>query len=143
MQSQVIAIGVAIGGVEDVKGNPGKVFRCRHPIENDRFVSGQAGKKLNNRAVPGVGQEGVIPGIHQLRLGQILDPGKVHDHAVGRVAGFVDDVAGQGDFDSVAVTVQVSTLALVIGNAVTGVKFQAAGDEHQENQWRGRARIIQ
>jgi hypothetical protein len=38
--------------------------------------------------------------------------------------------ARQGDLDHVAVPVQVAALAAVVGDAVAGVEFEAAGNQH-------------
>ena len=43
-----------------------------------------------------------------------------------------DDVAGQGDFDGIAVAVQMPALAGMVGDAVAGVKFQPSCDLHDE-----------
>jgi hypothetical protein len=75
-----------------------------------------------------VDDEGVVPDVDQVLFGQRLDVGEVHDHAVVGIAFDVDDVAGQGDFQRVAVAVQVAALALVVGNAVAGIEFQLAGN---------------
>jgi hypothetical protein len=40
-------------------------------------------------------------------------------------------VAAKGDLERVAVAVQVTALALVVGNAVACVELQAAGDKHR------------
>jgi hypothetical protein len=45
-------------------------------------------------------------------------------------AGRLDDLPGQGDFQRVAVAVEVAALAGVVGNAVARVEFQAARDTH-------------
>jgi hypothetical protein len=56
---------------------------------------------------------------------------EIHHHSVGRVTVVADDIAGQGDLDRIAVPVQVTTLTLVVGNAMAGVELEAAGDEHR------------
>src|SRR5574343_487431 len=63
-------------------------------------------------------------------FGEIFDLGEVHHHPVGSIAGLIDNAAGQGDFDGVAVPVQVSALAFVIRDAMPGIEFEAAGNKH-------------
>ena len=85
-------------------------------------------QEIHHRPVAGIDEEGVIPHIHHMGLGQGLDVGKIHHHAVGRVPILVDDAAGEGDFQHVAVPVQMAALTAVIGNAMAGIEFQAAGN---------------
>ncbi|KFB70341.1 MAG: hypothetical protein AW09_004567 [Candidatus Accumulibacter phosphatis] len=80
----------------------------------------------------------MIPGIDQMLAGQGLDFGKIHHHAVGRVAVVADDVAGKRNLDRIAVTVQMPTLTLVVRYAVAGVEFEAAGDQHRKGTGKGR-----
>ena len=63
-------------------------------------------------------------------LGDGLDFGKVHHHAVIGPSGGIDHAAAEGDFERVAVPVQVAALALVVGDAVAGIEFEAAGYAH-------------
>src|SRR5574343_622912 len=100
------------------------------PIENDRLVAGQRGEKIDNCLVAGKGKEGVIPLLDQMGIGQILDLREIHDHAVGGIACLVDDTAGEGYFDDVAVPMQVAALAFVVRDAVPGIEFEAAGNQH-------------
>jgi hypothetical protein len=76
-------------------------------------------------------------------FGQILDLREIHHHAVRGVTGFVDHAAGEGDFNGVAVPVQVTALAFVIRDAVPGIEFQTAGDKHGRCSSTRRLRIIQ
>jgi hypothetical protein len=63
-------------------------------------------------------------------FGDGLDFGKVHHHAVIRPSGRIDDAAAERNFKGVAVAVQVAALALVIGNPVARIEFEAAGYAH-------------
>jgi len=72
----------------------------------------------------------VIPLVDQMLLGQPLHMGKVHDHAIFRPTGGIDHPAGQGDLKCIPVAVQMTALALVIRNAMTGIEFQTAGNLH-------------
>ena len=70
----------------------------------------------------------MIPLVDEHGIGDVFHVGKVHHHTLFRRALGADDVAGQGDFERVAVAVQVAALAGVMGNAVTGIEFQSACD---------------
>jgi hypothetical protein len=63
-------------------------------------------------------------------LGDCLDFGKIHHHAVVRPSRCFDDAATEGYFKRVAVAVQVAALALVIGDPVARIEFEAAGYAH-------------
>ena len=107
-----------------------KIFGRRDGIEDDRLVLRQAGEKIAYRAVAAIDQEGVIPSIDQLLVGDALHIGEVHHHALFRLPFSRNDVAGKGDLDDITMPVQVFALAGVVGDAMSGIKFQAAGDEH-------------
>lgn len=130
LKSQVIAVGVAVNRVQAVEGDTCQILGSRYLIKDDRLVIGQRVQKIDDGAVTGKGQKGVIPFVNQVCLGQVLDQGKVHDHAVGAVTGLVDDVSGKRYFNDVAVAMQVPALAAVVGDAVARVEFEAAGDQH-------------
>jgi hypothetical protein len=78
----------------------------------------------------------MIPQVDHVAFGERLDFGKVHHHAVVRPIAGIDDAAAERDFEGIAVAVQVPALALVIGNPVARVEFEAAGDAH------GRERLV-
>ncbi len=126
----MVAIDVAKDRVEQLEGNPRQVFGGRHAVKHDGLVAGQAGEKLDDRRVVAIDQKGVIPNRHDMTHGDCLDLGKVHHHAVVWLAGGLDDLAGEGDFQRIAVPVQMAALALVVGNAMTGVEFETACDLH-------------
>ena len=130
LKSQVIAVGVAVNRVQAVESDTRQILGSRHLIKDDGLVIRQRVQKIDDGAVAGKGQKGVIPFVDQVCLGQILDQGKIHDHTVGAVAGLVDDVSGKRYFDDVAVAMQVPALAAVVGDAVARVEFEAAGDQH-------------
>jgi len=56
--------------------------------------------------------------------------GKIHHHAVGRVTRLMNDLASQRNFERISVSMQVATLALVIGNSMTSIKLESTGDTH-------------
>jgi hypothetical protein len=58
--------------------------------------------------------------------------GKIGDHALFGVAFGSDDVTADGNFDRVAVPMEVPAPAVVVGNPMTGVEFEPAGDAHRE-----------
>ena len=90
----------------------------------------QAGEEIAYHAVAVIHQEGMIPCVDQLFIGDALHIGEVHHHALFGLAFRGDDVAGQGDFDGVTVPVQVPALAGVGGDAMSGIEFQTAGNQH-------------
>lgn len=79
--------------------------------------------------VPG-DQECVIPQVCDMLLGNRLDVSEIHHHAVLSRAIVVDDAAGQGDLDYVAMPVEMPALTTMVWNAVAGIEFEAAGDLH-------------
>lgn len=76
----------------------------------------------------------MIPDINYMLLGQCFNLGEIHHHAIGSISILLDDIAGQGNFQRIAVPMQMPALTLVIGNTMTCVKLQAAGDEHGESR---------
>src|SRR5471030_3006635 len=128
VQVQAGAEAVFIGGLQDVEGDLRQVFDGRDAVDDDGLVVGQRGQEIAHRVVLFVDQEGVVPDVDQMFLGQRLDVGEVHDHAVVGIAFDGDDLAGQRDFQRVAVAVQVAALAFVVGNPVAGVEFELACD---------------
>ena len=93
-------------------------------------MPGHGGEKVGHQRIAAIDEEGVVPLMDHELVGDALDVGEIHHHAIDRQAVGLDDLAGQGDFQRVAVAVQVAALAGVIGNPVTGVEFEAAGDAH-------------
>ena len=57
-----------------------------------------------------------------------LDVGEIHHHAAIRRAFRIDEIALQRDFEHVAMAVQVTALAAVIGDAVARVEFEFSGN---------------
>jgi wyosine [tRNA(Phe)-imidazoG37] synthetase (radical SAM superfamily) len=129
-EAQVVSVVVAVERGEDLEGQPREVFGGRHAVEYHRLVAGHGGEEVRDLRVAAIDEEGMIPGFHDMAHGDLLDLGKVHHHAVVGPAGGFDDLAGEGDFQRVAVPVQVAALALVIGNAMAGIELEAAGDLH-------------
>ena len=138
----MIPVGVAINRIKACKGLRREVFCGRDAVENDRLVIGECREEVDDLCIARINKEGVIPQVDEVLLGERFDFGEVHDHAVGRIAGARDDFAGKRDFERIAVPVQVTALALVIRDAVTGVELEAAGDEHRKNSQRWTAAII-
>lgn len=126
----MVAVVVAIGAVEQLEGDAREVLGGRHAVEHDGLVARDAGQEVEHYPVAARDEEGVVPGVDDVTLGDRLDLREVHHHSVGGVALALDNVAGQGNFDGVAVSVQVTALAGMVGDAVTGIEFEAAGDEH-------------
>ena len=94
------------------------------PVGRGRGLAQVAGEQVFATGVAAVHQvEQLVFALAEL-LGDGLDVGEVHDHAVVGTAFGGDDVAGQRDFQRIAVAVQVAALALVVGDAVAGVELQ-------------------
>ena len=129
-QTKMIAVGILKYLVKDSEGFFSEVFRCRNAIQNDRLVVGNRPQEVDNRGVSSIDKEGVIPEIDNMLASKRFDFGKVDDHSIGGVTVFLVDVATQRDFERVAMTVQVTALALVVGDTMTRIKLKAASDLH-------------
>jgi len=129
-QAQVIAVSAPVSGRQYRKGDLCEVFGRRHGIQDNRLVSGQAGKKIAYCTIAAIHQEGMIPCVDQHFLGDAFYIGEIHHHALLGQACCGDDVARQSDLNGVAMTVQMFALAVVAGDAMSGIEFQAAGDLH-------------
>lgn len=129
-QAQVVAISIPVSGIENVESDLREIFNCRHDFENNGFVIRQACQKVTDERVAAIYQKRMVPRVYQLRLGDAFDVGEVHHHALCGLSFGSNDVAGQRDFNRVAMPVQMFALAGVVGDAMPGVEFQAAGDEH-------------
>ena len=68
-------------------------------------------QKIHDGGVAAIGQEGVIPDVDDVLLGDRLHVAEINEHAPGRRAFGLDELAGQGDFQRVAVAVEVTALA--------------------------------
>src|SRR5437899_7025369 len=128
MQPQTGAIAVLIRCLQDIECGFRQIFDGWDAVDDNGFMARNAVQELQHLAVLFIYQEGVIPDIDQMLLGQCLDVGKIHDHAVVGAALLADHCAKQGDFERIAMTVQVAALALVVGNPVAGVEFEFAGN---------------
>ena len=51
-------------------------------------------QQQHNLGIFFVSQKGMIPAINQFTQGDRFDIAKIHDHAVGGIAGFVDHISG-------------------------------------------------
>ena len=130
LQTQLIAERGLIYGIEDCKSHACKVFGGGNFIEDDGFVPRHGIQESQYRRIAAIDQESMVPGIDNLGLGQLLDTGEVHDHAIFGNAVSLHRGANQSDFDGVTMTMQMTTLAFVIGDAVTGIELEAARDLH-------------
>ncbi len=74
----------------------------------------------------------MVPTVDQMFLRQRLDFREIHHHTVGRIPFLFDDLAGKGDFENIAMPMQVPALAPVVGNTMTGIKLKATGDKHDK-----------
>ena len=126
----MVAVSIAIKRFQNIESDPGEVFRCRHAIEYDGLVIGQPLKKIDYSLVSGGDKEGVIPFVDQMGLGDILHFAEIHYHPIAAAVRIVNDVAAQRHFQGIAMPVQVPALALMCGNAVSRIEFEAASDLH-------------
>ena len=126
----MVSVGVLVDGVKDLECFFGEIFCCWDAVEDDGFMSREGGEEFDDLCVALVDEEGVIPLVEQAGFGQRLDFGEVHYHAVGGIAGFLEDFSGKRYFKRITVSVQMAALAFVVGNTMAGVEFQAAGDLH-------------
>lgn len=127
----MIAIDVTVGRGEPFESDAGKVFRGRHPVEDDCLVAGQRGKKIHYLSITCIGEKGVIPEIDDEASGDRLDFGEVHHHAIVGLSDRLDHLAGERDFQRIAVAVEMPALAGVVRDAVSGVELDATGDFHE------------
>jgi wyosine [tRNA(Phe)-imidazoG37] synthetase (radical SAM superfamily) len=138
----MVAVSVFVHGIEQRESDAGEIFRRRHAVEHDGLVAGQPGEKVGDPGVSLPDQKRVVPRFDDVAHGDGLDLGKIHHHAVMRLAGGLDHITSQRDLDGVAMAVQVTALALVVGNAVAGVELEAAGDLHGKDGNLGMAQYI-
>ena len=127
LQPEVVAVGVAIGRVEDAEASAAR-FSAVGTTSARRSCGGDRGQ-VEHQVVAPVGQGRRGPRADDVFVGDALDVGEVHHHAVDRYA-----VGPMMSPDSVtqrvAVAVQMPALAGVVRNPVSGVEFEAAGDAH-------------
>jgi wyosine [tRNA(Phe)-imidazoG37] synthetase (radical SAM superfamily) len=130
LKPQVVAVTVLVKRIENRKRHAGKILGGGNAIELHGLVTRNAGKKIGNLTVVVPNQKCVVPQVDHMSLGDRLDFGKIHHHAVVRPIMGIDDSADECDFQCIAVPVQVPALALVIGDSMAGVEFEAAGNAH-------------
>lgn len=108
-------------------------------VENYRRSEGGPESPCDGRRVsrenpppldPPIDQKGMIPESGDVLQSNCLYVGEVHHHAVQGRFFVANDIADQRDLECVAMPMQMAALALMIGNAVTGVELQSAGDLH-------------
>jgi len=134
LQAQLVSIGINISRIKHAKGFCRKIFRGWDNIQHHRLVLGQSSEKPHHCHIPPIHQERMIPVPDQRFIGNGFDRGKVHHHALLGNTLNADNLAGKGDFERVAMAVQVPALAVMIGNAVAGIKLQPAGNQHIEKR---------
>ena len=64
---------------------------------------------------------------------QPFDFGKIQHHAIAGVPFLLKRIPFQRDMQYITVPVQVSALAVVIRNAVSGIEFEFSGNRQHEN----------
>ena len=80
-----------------------------------------------------IDEKSVVPWINQMLLRQRFDVRKIHDHAIIGVTLDRDNGTGERNFQRVAMAVQIAALALMVGNAMTGIEFELAGNSQHGN----------
>jgi hypothetical protein len=95
-------------------------------------VPGDRAQEVDDDMVFGISEKRVVPGFDYVLMSERLDAGKIGDHALLRVAFGSYEFTADSHFDCVTVPVKVPALAVVIGNPMTGVEFEPAGDAHRE-----------
>ncbi len=128
----MVSVGVPIGRVKNFESDAREILSRRYAIKHDSLVAGQGSQELCDRRIATIDEEGVIPHLDDMAHGDLLDFGEVHHHTVVRLAGGLNDLSGERDFQRIAMPVQMTALALMVGNAVAGVEFEAAGDLHKK-----------
>lgn len=127
----MIPVDVSVGRGEPFEGDAGEIFRRRHPIEDHRLVTREGREKIHDRFIAGMDEKGVVPLIDDETPGDRLDLGEIHHHAIVRLPCGLDHLAGERDFQCVTMAVEMTALAGMVGNAVSGVEFEATGDFHE------------
>jgi len=94
-------------------------------------MAGDAGEKVNDLGIIFPGEESMVPFVHYMGFCDSFDITEIHQHAIGWRCHILNDISPQSDLQHVAVTMKVSALAQVIGNAMSGIEFKAAGDLHE------------
>lgn len=134
LQVKVVSIRIPIDGIENAEGRLGKIFSGRHAVEDDGTMIRKGAQEIEHGDIARIDEKGMIPDIDDMSPCQRLDLGKVHNHAVGRIPVTPDDIARQGHLDRIAMPVQMPALAFVIGNTMTGIEFESAGNEHGKSR---------
>jgi len=137
----MVPVSILIDLIEDAERQFGQVLGGWHAVEDDRFVIGNSPQKLDNRRIAGIDEKRVVPTIDKMLPRQGFYLRKIHDHAVGGIAGFIDDVARQRDFDGIAMPVQMAALTLMIGDSMACIELESAGNTHGETREKFGARL--
>jgi hypothetical protein len=119
-----------VGRIQNAEGFSCQVLGGRYHVQHHGLVPGDGLKQGHHRGVAAIHEEGVVPAFDHEFVGNALDVGKVHHHAIDRQAVGLDDLARQGHLDRVAVAVQMAALAGVVGDPVSGIEFETTGDAH-------------
>lgn len=132
LQTQLISERVAIHSIENSERIFGQILRGRDAVKNHGLVPRQGTEKLDNSGVACIYQKCMVPMVDQMPFRQRLDFREIHHHAVSWIPLFFYDLAGKGNFENIAMPMQVAALAPVIGNTMTSIKLKATGDKHDE-----------
>lgn len=130
LQAKLVAERGLIDGVENGEGDASEVLSRRHGIEDNSLVPGHRVQESQHWRIATIDQKSMIPSVDHVRPGQLLDAGKVHEHAILRDAGRANRRARQRDLDGIPMAMQMAALACMVGNAMAGVELEAAGYLH-------------
>lgn len=128
---QLMAVAFDKFGPQNFAGDQCQILCGRNAIQQDCLVPGNGCQKVTHNVIGAPAQKGVIPRVNDQFFGDGLDVCKIANHAIVWLARLIDDVTLHGDFEHIAMAMQVATLAEVIGNPMSGIEFQAAGNQHE------------
>jgi hypothetical protein len=122
---------VIVRAFQHVESSLRQMLSCWRSVENNRSMTRQSAQKVEDAVILAPRKKGVIPPVDQFTRGDCLDVRKVHNHALARIARGRAHLTGQGDFDGIAVPVQMTAPAVVIGNTMARVELEPACDAHE------------
>ncbi|CAM2147406.1 hypothetical protein PT2222_10163 [Paraburkholderia tropica] len=128
VQLQVHAVMRVVHIGEDLERDGREIFHGGNAVDHDRLVARQRFEETAHLRVAFEDEERVVPQIDEMLVRERLHVGEIHHHAAIGRAFRLDGIALQGDFEHVAMAVQVTALAAVVGDAVARVEFEFSGD---------------
>lgn len=126
----MVPVTIAVEWIENAVCGDCQVFGRRHDIEENRLVAWNRAEQADHQGIESPRKKRVVPQRDQILVSDRPNFREVHDHAVDGGAGGGDDLACQRNLQRISMTVQVPALALVVGNAVSGVELEPSRDAH-------------